>query len=223
MTNIVTINNQESVVSLNDIVKYSGNKTESVKRLIKTHQDRLIGFSQISNPTENFLKRYTKGNNTGDIDWDNTLLNEPQTMFLMTLLKNSEEVVEFKDKLIHQFTNMHKTLIEVREQALVDYHKEEIARVKAEKRKLNTYENGFKSVTAIKQELGIEESTSFIFEALEYAGITYNEIIPTTFRRLCDDVPTYVGAKSPNNNSPILLPAAVEKALEQYREHLTQE
>jgi len=209
MQNIVSLNNQESVVSLNDIVKYSGNKEKSVRDLVLKYTDRLEKHNRSLNAdlkeTE-FLPSSKSGQN---VDWSKVVLNEPQAMFLMTLLKNSEEVVEFKDKLIHQFTDMRNNLIEIREQALVDHHKEALEKVIAEKKKLNTYDNGLMSVSKIKQELQIPESTQLIFDALEHAGITYNEIIPTVYRRLCESVPLYVGSTQPGNKAPILLPAVV--------------
>jgi len=85
---------------------YSGNEHESIRSLIRKHESSfgVFGKVAISNRTLE-----TKG---GVQDTTFYELNEPQATFLITLLRNTEAVVNFKIALIKEFYHMRKLLME---------------------------------------------------------------------------------------------------------------
>jgi phage regulator Rha-like protein len=106
MNNLITIENQTAVVSLDTIIKFSENTEDAVQSLIRNNEVRIHSLSKspISNPT------LPRGKSGKQIEWSNVKLNEQQVYFVLTLLKNTENVVKFKLELIKQFFNIKEDL-----------------------------------------------------------------------------------------------------------------
>lgn len=111
--------NNIPVVSHLEVAEKTNNDKDSVARLIKNYTEELenfwvIGF-EIQKPIWEFWWRPTK----------EYFLNEDQATFLMTLLKNTKEVVDFKLKLVLAFKklkehiNKPKTFEEIMKDALL--------------------------------------------------------------------------------------------------------
>jgi phage regulator Rha-like protein len=102
---IITVENDESFVTIGTLVKFSGNDEKPIKALIRKYIDKIeaksCAFSKSSDPFK--FPRLANGTNENSLDWSNITLNERQAMFLLTLMANSEQVVNFKDKLEEEF------------------------------------------------------------------------------------------------------------------------
>lgn len=75
-----------------------------IKTVIKKHKKALEKFGRLSAPY--------KAESTGGRPEEYYLLNEAQATFLVTLLKNTEVVVNFKAELVRQFFEMRKFIAE---------------------------------------------------------------------------------------------------------------
>jgi len=99
MKNIVKVQNNDLVVSLQNVADFSKNDYESVRSLIsknKTYFERLgVEFGK---------------DHRNRVDFKSTQLNEPQATFLITLMRNNETVTEFKLSLVEQFYKMREQL-----------------------------------------------------------------------------------------------------------------
>ena len=211
MTNLITIENQTPVVSLDTIANFSGIDTKSTKSLIRTYKSKLedlVGteFEEISGRSE--------------IDWNKVRLNEDAASFLLTLMKNSDTVVEFKFALIKQFKNMRNELTEMKEQALMATFKEETLLAVEAAVKMNTYDGGMISVGKYCKEIDGEVNRTIVWAALERMGWSKTVVVPTQFRRIGDNVPEYVGVASSEFSTPVFTEAAIRSAVNSYGEAL---
>lgn len=100
---LVFIQNDDVFTNSKLISDGAGVGHSKLKKAIKKYADRLKKFGKLSAPhgTESF----TGGRRVEVYD-----LNEPQAMFLITLLKNTEKVLDFKEKLVRQFYLMREEL-----------------------------------------------------------------------------------------------------------------
>lgn len=87
------------------IAEYAGVKSSSVYRLIEKHQKALEGFGRVVFQIRPFE---TKG---GTQDKKICPLNEQQATFLITMLRNTPQVVAFKAELVRQFYAMREELL----------------------------------------------------------------------------------------------------------------
>ncbi|MET2119160.1 Rha family transcriptional regulator [Enterococcus faecalis] len=87
------------------IAKYSENKEDSVKRLIRTHKEDLEEFGIMR-----FEIRKPKKGSKGGRPKKTYLLNEEQATLLITYLDNTEPVRRFKKALVRQFYDMKNEL-----------------------------------------------------------------------------------------------------------------
>lgn len=87
------------------IAKYSENKEDSVKRLIRTHKEDLEEFGKTT-----FEIRKPQKGSKGGRPKKTYLLNEQQATLLITYLDNTEPVRRFKKALVRQFYDMKNGL-----------------------------------------------------------------------------------------------------------------
>jgi len=108
----------------------------------------------------------------------------------------------------------------IREETLIEYHKEELQKVLREAKKLNDYD-GFISIKKFVNEIDNKAHTqSFVWDALEYMGWMKNIRIEITERRLDDSCPAFVGGRIPKTQTPIYTEAAIREAIKQYVESI---
>jgi phage regulator Rha-like protein len=88
------------------IAKGFGRRHEQVVRLVKKHKARFENFS-----TLRVSKIRTKGRSATEY-----LLTQDQFFFLGTLFKNSELALDFKEKLIKEFSRVRKQLLAAKSQ-----------------------------------------------------------------------------------------------------------
>ena len=102
MDNIVflTPNTQEPFTTSDVIAEMTGNSYRSVQRIIEKQQARLERFGQVR--FEITSVKYSRGTNQKKIYH----LNEQQATLLMTFLKNTDVVADFKTELVRQFYAM---------------------------------------------------------------------------------------------------------------------
>lgn len=112
MDNLVFINSnnlyEEPYTTSKIIAKYGGQTHHSIQVLISTYEKDIKEFGvfsfQMSKP------KSSKGGRPEKI----YKLNEPQASFLITLMKNTRQVVNFKKALVKQFYAMREELIKRR-------------------------------------------------------------------------------------------------------------
>jgi phage regulator Rha-like protein len=100
---IIHLENNEPVISSIDIAKGMEGTHESVIKLIKKYETDLQEIK-----TFGFKIQKSKGRKTSYCN-----LNEEQTAFLITLMRNSKKVVSFKKRLTQEFFKMRKKLLEL--------------------------------------------------------------------------------------------------------------
>ena len=103
---IITIENNESYVTIDTLVKFSGNAETAIKSSVLKYEVELGGFG-LRNCKEkaNFLK-IKKGRHKGNMDWSTVRFNEDQATFLLSLMQNTPEVVRFKVNLVKEFRRL---------------------------------------------------------------------------------------------------------------------
>ena len=168
MKNIVKIENNEAKVSIEDIASFSGVQKRAIIRTIRSNQ---VEFSRFGN-----LRLSKETTNIGK------LLNESETTFLLTLLKNTKEVVKFKSNLVYQFYKMreqicetNKTQLEQKDTQLKIAQKE----VKEAKRKIHAYprNGGFESVTRLIKDYKINITPFDLNQLLVEKGYLSVEVV----------------------------------------------
>ena len=103
MNKLVKIQRNDVYTDSLIIAMHSENEHESVKRHIKAHEEKFLRQGTLP-----ILNRESTGGRREQY----YLLNEPQASFLITLLRNTDAVVNFKFELVNQFFAMRKFLLE---------------------------------------------------------------------------------------------------------------
>lgn len=103
MTNLVQIVKNDIFTDSLVIAEGTDNKHESVQRRIRDYEKEISSLGKLG-----FEIRPMKSGQEMKI----YLLNEPQATFLITLLKNTEIVVNFKLELVKQFYKMRQFILE---------------------------------------------------------------------------------------------------------------
>lgn len=86
------------------IAKGTGVAHRKIKESIRKHKNKLKEFGRLSAPYQ--------AESSGGRPEEYYLLNEAQATFLVTLLKNTDVVVNFKAELVKQFFEMRKLIAE---------------------------------------------------------------------------------------------------------------
>jgi phage regulator Rha-like protein len=103
LNNLVLLKGNDAFTDSLVIAEGTGNKHISIKELIQDYKKDFLDFGTLS-----VLNRES----TGGRPEQYYQLNEEQATFLMTLLRNSVNVVKFKKELVRQFYEMRKFILE---------------------------------------------------------------------------------------------------------------
>jgi len=192
MKNIVVLENQEAVVSIQDISKFSGVQTRAIAKAIRTHSEkfRKLGLSLNSDTTH--IRH---------------ILNEPQATFLMTLLKNTDVVSQFKFDLVVQFYQMREQVCEINKLA-VETLKQELVKAKD----LKTYKDGYVSLRKFlkKHDKFMKENEAW--EYLVYANKIKNTFPSVIKRELVD---MSIGRQS-DGHAPVFNPDSLTEIFKDF-------
>lgn len=85
------------------IAQHSGNEHESIRKHIREHEDKFLKLGTLA-----ILNRESTGGRREQF----YQLNEPQASFLVTLLRNTDIVVDFKLALVQEFYRMRRFILE---------------------------------------------------------------------------------------------------------------
>lgn len=107
MNKLVFIKRNKPFTDSKIIAECSGIRHDKIKRIIEKHMDRLKKFGFISTSYGVEIKSEKRGRKTEVYN-----LNEQQSTFLITLLKNTDTVVNFKEELVSQFYEAKQLLLE---------------------------------------------------------------------------------------------------------------
>jgi phage regulator Rha-like protein len=89
---IISLDNDKAIVSLDTIVKFSGNTEKVIQKHVRNNIERLI---------KNGL---SYGFDLGEhLNYSEMTFNEQSATLLMTFLPNSEKVMDFKENLVDEF------------------------------------------------------------------------------------------------------------------------
>lgn len=103
MVNIVELKNNVPVVSTLELAKGFNVQHQAIMKLVRKYEDR-------------FQRKRSFGfqiHKSGGRPTSFCTLDEEQSLFLISLMRNSEIVVEFKDKLSSEFTRMKNALLSI--------------------------------------------------------------------------------------------------------------
>lgn len=104
MVSMVTLERDDAVTRSSVLAEGVGNDHNAVVQLIRTHENHLRDLGTFQVEIEK-----TKGRPR-----EVYILNEPQAYFLITLMRNSEQVIRFKKELIKAFMEMRKVIIQLK-------------------------------------------------------------------------------------------------------------
>lgn len=107
MDDLVTVNGKDVFTDSLVIAEGTGIAHRKIKAAIRKNRKHLEKFGRVSAPYQ--AETY---NAKGGRPEEYYLLNEQQATFLITLLKNTETVVEFKAELVRQFYEMRCMLLQ---------------------------------------------------------------------------------------------------------------
>ena len=146
MKNIVKIEDYEAMVSIEDIANFSGVQKRAIIRTIRDNSKEFNRFGH--------LRIGKEVTNIGH------MLNEAETTFLLTLLKNTKEVVKFKSDLVFQFYKMRGHICETNQKQL------EVKEKQIKKLSSSIYakprEGNYQVVDRIRQDYEIQCSSSYL-------------------------------------------------------------
>jgi len=173
MQNIVHVEKNDLVVSIQDMADFSQNNYKSVQSLIRKYK---YDFLDLGLDTE--LLRSKSG------DFKALVMNEPQATFLITLMKNNDIVRRFKKNLVMEFYRMREQLCEVNRIQLETAHKE-IAHLQV--KGMKTYKKGFMSLGKYLKENNIIMTKETAFAMLSKYDIIEHRDVLTSKIFLLDD------------------------------------
>ncbi len=160
MKNIVHIEHNEATVSIADISKFSGISTRAIRKAITSNNDKFNKFG-LSLPKEVSLDRH--------------ILNEASATFLMTLLSNTDEVVEFKFNLVMQFYKMREFVCESSKAQLEASRKQTIEAHGSAYAKPRV--GSFQTVDRLRQDYNINLPTEELNKILKDSQVLINKPI----------------------------------------------
>ena len=153
----LTPNTEEPFTTSEVIAECAGVKRDTVQKLIQRHEKDLREFGKVG-----FEIRPLSGSKTGQTV-KSYHLNEQQATLLLTFLRNTPVVIEFKKELVRQFFAMRKELMNIKA-------------IKAERKPLRT------SMTdAIK---ALPDSPHKQFKYSQYTDLAYTAALGRTARQL---------------------------------------
>jgi len=164
MKNIVHIQKNDLVVSIQDMAKFSNTESRSIENLVRTHSEHFEKLGLV-------VKQKGKYR-----DFKSQLFNEPQATFLITLMRNTKKVTDFKISLVMEFYRMREQLCEVNRIQLETAHKE-IKHLQLNKRK--RYRHGFVALNTYLKENEISLNLDEAFKMLDEYNIVENRMITT--------------------------------------------
>lgn len=103
MNSLVTMAGNDVFTDSLVVAEGTGNKHHAVKALIKRYENDMKSFGTFG---------ISNAESTGGRPETYYQLNEEQAAFLMTLLKNTKQVVAFKKELVRQFYAMRRLILE---------------------------------------------------------------------------------------------------------------
>ena len=112
MNELVTLKGNDVFTDSLIISRGTGVTHRKLKETIRKHQKVMERFGKLSAPYQ--------AESTGGRPEEYYLLNEEQATFLITLLKNTEAVVEFKARLVSEFYKMRRFILERQTQTWVE-------------------------------------------------------------------------------------------------------
>ncbi len=158
MKNIIHVEDNQAKVSVLDIAKFSGVQERAIVRTIRNNEKHFSRFGDL---------RLDK-----ELTHIGRLLNEAETTFLLTLLKNTEQVVQFKSDLVYQFYKIHEHLCDANKVQLEQSQQNTI------EAKRNAYAKpragNFQTVDRIRQDYNINLPTEELNEILEREEVLLN-------------------------------------------------
>ena len=157
MNELVFLKGDDAFTDSLVIASVTNNQHHAITQIIKKHEKRLERFGKLQ-----FSHLKCKNPNGGRPS-KVYLLNEPQATLVVTFLKNSDEVADFKAELVRQFFEMRKFIAE-----------------RHTKEWIETRQQG---------KMTRKSETDVIKELVEYAkdqGSTHSQMLYTTYSKLAN-------------------------------------
>ena len=195
---LVSLKQGKAVITVQTIVEASGNTENAVQKAIKNSEQDLYDLFLVEPESDlkSDLREWLPRSKTGkSIKWSQVVLEEDQAYFLITLLDNTDRVVEFKKSMIGAFRKMRNEILYLREQALITDGEKKVIDAVAEARALNTYttDNNIDMISLGRyKQLHPEVSKEDIIKALQLKGWIQRVRKETVFTRLTEATPDYV-------------------------------
>lgn len=103
MYELVELKGNDIFTNSKVIAEGTGNQHHAVREIIKKYRSDIEEFGTL---------RISNEESSGGRPMELFYLNEEQATFVITLLRNSKKVVEFKKELVHQFYAMRRFILE---------------------------------------------------------------------------------------------------------------
>lgn len=112
MNELVTLKGNDIFTDSLVISIGAGVRHDKVKESIRKYKTRVEKFGRLSPPH--------KGESTGGRPEEVYQLNEQQATFIITLMKNTDKVLDFKEELVKQFYTMRRFILERQTQSWIE-------------------------------------------------------------------------------------------------------
>jgi len=153
MQNIVKVEKNELLVSLDDVAKFSGVQYESTQKMVRNSRKEFLELG-LSLPKES--------------DFKSVQLDEYQASFLITLMKNTPQVKQFKLELMKQFKKLSQFVCQVNKIQLEEKDKE--IKTLKERRYAKRRHGDYQVVDRIRQDYNIDCTSKHLNDLLVQAG-----------------------------------------------------
>jgi len=234
-TELVEVQNGQAFVSLDTMVKFSENTEKTIRNVVAKNIERLESLIETESlPEQQALvkktlsfPRHRSGARKGKLDWSKIKFNRDQAAFLVTLMDNTEPVVEFKYNLIKQFSNVEKNLIAAKEAGYKEAMLEVADKIKAKyetklleaqkksKYKYIMYDDGTTSINGCAERLGLNETDLMnVVTWKQWQGTKFKFTIQ---RYLKDEIKGIVGSEK-ERGLPTYYPDIIKRAYDQWIE-----
>ena len=134
-------------ISHKTLVEYSGNDEKSILDLIRKYKNIL---KEIGGKSQLLFKQHIIHHSNKSLNKQKIyFLNERQTMLLLTFMRNTEQIIKFKTKLVLEFYRMKQQILLLQKENAIQYREAGI--------RLNDYDDNFKTISRLIKEYKLEK------------------------------------------------------------------
>ena len=167
---LVTVRGENPVISLATIIAHNQDQEGDIKFGLTAYEDDLFAFFE-EPPAGTPLPKFPRDPKTKKMDYDNIWLIPEQTFFLLSLISQTDALIEFRKKVILQVREVRASISSIKESVIHDM----FARGRLELQSMDDmFFDHFVSLSEYIVELDCDYTVDEIWEGLTLMGYTDN-------------------------------------------------